>query len=168
MPVSVPRRTALLLGEPGRLPFLGHFRFHRESGAIRLSGAGRVAPRAGAETAFAAARAIEHALVGATGADRGAMLHDAWARLADARAAHDFAVVLVAEDEGGVDAAATGIGAWWGMTSGGATADLALPTEMRQTIAIHPATMLVVGAPTGLVLAAPTRDDVATRCGLHT
>ena len=164
MPVSLPHGTALLLGEPGRLPFLGHFRFHREHGNVRLSGAGRVAARADAERAFAAARAIERLLARSEGADRRAILRDAWSRIS---AADDLALLLVATDPHGADAAATGIGAWWGMTAAGVMTELSPPPEMPSGIAIGPSIACVVGAPAGLELAAPTREDVAGRCGVH-
>jgi hypothetical protein len=171
MPVSLPHGTALLLGEPGRLPFLGHFRFRGERGDVRLSAAGRLAARSDAERAFAAARGIEQVLARAEGHDRRAILRDAWGRIAElgasTQAGNDLAIVLVAEDASGVDAAAAGIGAWWGMTTSGATVELALPSAMPSSLAIESATMAVVGAPAGLVLAAPTRDDVAARCGVH-
>jgi hypothetical protein len=157
MPVSLPHGTALLLGEPGRLPFLGHFRFRCERGAVRLSGAGRVASRADAESAFVAARAIEQVLSRAEGTDRRAILQDALSRMPAGE------LILVAQDASGVDAAARGIEAWWGMSTSGATIALAPPTETPVSVDAA----IVVGAPAGLVLAAPTVDDVAARCGVH-
>ena len=157
MPVSLPHGTALLLGEPGRLPFLGHFRFRCERGTVRLSGAGRVAARADAESAFAAARAIEQALARSEGADRRAILRDAFSRMQAGE------LILVAQDATGTDAAARGIEAWWGMTTSGATVPLPPPTETPTAVDAA----IVVGAPAGLVLAAPTLTDVAARCGVH-
>jgi hypothetical protein len=164
MPVSLPHGTALLLGEPGRLPFLGHFRFRCERGAVQLSGAGRIAARADAERAFAAAREIEQVLARSEGADRRAIVRDAWARISPA---DDLALVLVATDAHGADAAATGIGAWWGMTPAGVITELSAAPAMPSGIAIGPSIACVVGAPAGLALAAPTREDVAGRCGVH-
>ena len=157
MPVSLPHGTALLLGEPGRLPFLGHFRFRFERGTVRLSGAGRVAARADAESAFVAARAIEQALARAEGGDRQAILRDALSRMPAGE------LILVAQDATGADAAAIGIEAWWGMTPSGATIALPPPTEAPMPVDAA----IVVGAPAGLVLAAPTLEDVAARCGVH-
>jgi hypothetical protein len=131
---------------------------------VRLSAAGRVAARESAETAFAAARAIERALADADGDSRAAILASAWSCLA---ARGDLSVVLLAEDGGGVDATASGIGAWWGMNEAGATVPFTLPSEAPGTIPVHPATVYVVGAPAELTLGAPTRDDLATRCGVH-
>ena len=140
-----------------RLPFLGHFRFRCERGTVRLSGAGRVAARADAESAFGAARAVEQALALAEGADRHAILRDAFSRMPPGE------LILVAQDATGADAAAIGIEAWWGMTASGAT--IALPPPTQVPTAVDAA--LVVGSPAGLVLAAPTLTDVAARCGVH-
>jgi hypothetical protein len=122
-----------------------------------LSGAGRVAARADAESAFAAARTIEQALARSEGADRHAILRDALSRMPAGE------LILVAEDATGADAAAIGIEAWWGMTPSGAT--VALPPPTDASIGVDAA--IVVGAPSGLVLAAPTLADVAARCGVH-
>jgi len=122
-----------------------------------LSGAGRVAVRADAESAFVAARAIEQALGRAEGADRQAILRDAFSRMPAGE------LILVAEDATGTDAAARGIEAWWGMSPSGAT--IALPPPTETPIPVDAA--IVVGAPAGLVLAAPTLEDVAARCGVH-
>jgi hypothetical protein len=173
----------LLLGEPGRLPFLGHFRFSCAKGGVRLSGAGRVAARDDAESAFAAARRIEQAFAEIDAGDRGGAIREAWSRLLGlprsgfgSRGGNDLAVLLVAEDESGVEATARGIGALWGMTSAGVTSALeakallgepGLAPEMPGPIAIDREMAIVVGAPTGLALAAPTSDDVAARCGVH-
>jgi hypothetical protein len=157
MPVSLPHGTALLLGEPGRLPFLGHFRFRCERGAVRLSGAGRVAARADAESAFAAARAIEQVLARAEGADRRAILRDAFSRMTAGE------LILVAQDATGAEAAAIGIEAWWAVSSSGVI--LALPPPTGEPMLVDAA--IVVGAPAGLVLAAPTLADVSARCGVH-
>ena len=123
-----------------------------------MSGAGRVAARADAESAFAAARAIEQALARSEGADRRAILRDAFSRMMQAAE-----LILVAQDATGADAAAIGIEAWWGMTPSGAT--IALPHPTEAPIPVNAA--FVVGAPAGLALAAPTPADVAARCGVH-
>jgi hypothetical protein len=122
-----------------------------------LSGAGRVAARADAESAFAAARAIEQVLARSEGADRRAILRDAFSRMPAGE------LILLAQDATGAEAAAIGIEAWWGMTASGATTALSPPTDTP--IAVDAA--VVVGAPAGLVLIAPTLGDVAARCGVH-
>jgi hypothetical protein len=173
----------LLLGEPGRLPFLGHFRVRVANRGVALSVAGRVATRDDAEQAFAAARRIEQTLAAIEAPDRGAAIRDVWSRLLvlprsalGTRGGDDLTLLLVAEDEHGADMVACGLGCLWAMTSAGATAALeardllgepGLASEPPAAVPIHPAVTVVVGAPSGLALAAPTRDDVAARCGVH-
>src|SRR4029079_18990454 len=91
------------------------------------------------------------------GADRRAILRDAFSRMSAGE------LILVAQDATGTDAAAIGIEARWGMPPPGATVALPPPTEAP--IAVDAA--ILVGAPAGLVLAAPAPPDGAAPCGAH-
>ena len=186
MPMSVPQRTALLLGEPGRLPFLGHFRFCFDSGKVRFAGAGRVAARDDAEAAFEAARRIEHVLCSVEATSRGAGLHEMWSRLMrlpgaalGSKQGADLTVVLVAEDSGGIEATAHGVGALWGIEAGqdeGVSlvheghpllGEPGLAQEMCGTLSIDPRIEALVAAPFGLVMGPPTRATIGVLCGVH-
>jgi hypothetical protein len=110
----------VLLGEEGRLPFLGHFRAAVESGGARLSAAGRVAV-----DAYRAARRVEVALRSAAegeALDRFGLLRRAWERVGAIPAealgpggGGDLVLVLLSEDAGGIGLAGVGLSMVWGL-----------------------------------------------------
>ena len=73
--------AANLLGDPGRMPFVGHFRVRVLTEQASLAVAGRVAGEAGVVPGFRAAREIEGALLGmqtSAVVDRNDLLLRAW------------------------------------------------------------------------------------------
>ena len=73
-------------GAPGRLPFVGHFRFHRRQDELAIAVAGVVAGREDISAAFRAARELEMVLSGLSireASDRHDLLNLAWARICD-------------------------------------------------------------------------------------
>ena len=121
--------ASFLLGEPGRLPFVGHFRTSVQLGDVAISAAGRVAGSANVAVAFRAARTIETALQGLGQAhigtvDRHNVLRTAWCTLADIPACDlgpeggdDLSIIFTVKDTSGMGIAATGIGGVWSWTN---------------------------------------------------
>ncbi len=73
--------AAYLHGDPGRLPFVGHFRSTWHGEGVDMAIAGSVASRADVSTAFRAARTIEASLSSlepTSYTDRHDLLHAAW------------------------------------------------------------------------------------------
>lgn len=115
---------AWLLGDPTRAPFLGHGRLRLDTGRARLSGAARVGVSGGVVGAYRAARELEQVLVEAASGpgDRYALLWRAWEALAGMPAetlgpegGADLAMLLVAEDPGGICVAGVGLSAVYGL-----------------------------------------------------
>ncbi|MGB0638306.1 MAG: hypothetical protein ACPGTU_03165 [Myxococcota bacterium] len=117
--------AAFLHGEPGRLPFVGHFRTSVQVDGVTLAAAGRVAGNSNVAVAFRAAREIETALQGIGSArlsnvDRHSVLRAAWNTLADIEACDlgpnggdDLSIIITVKDDSGMGVAAVGIGGLW-------------------------------------------------------
>jgi hypothetical protein len=117
--------AAFLLGEPGRLPFVGHFRTSIQLGDVNIAAAGRVAGSANVAVAFRAAREIETALQGIRTAnlshlDRNSVLRAAWATLSDIadcdlgpEGGKDLSIIFTVQDQSGMGIAARGVGGVW-------------------------------------------------------
>ena len=85
--------VALLLGDPGRMPFVGHFQVGIHTGVGSLAVAGRVAAESGVVPGFRAAREIESALLGVAthGAkDRHDLIRRAWTALVPSEVSADI------------------------------------------------------------------------------
>lgn len=175
---------ALLLGDPGRAPFVGHLRARIDAGGAWLVGAGRLAAEAGVEGAYGPARALEAALRAVSGADRHALLWRAWEAVAGLppevlgpAAGADLSLLLVAGDGAGVSVAGVGLVAVWGRADDrwaplaeGRHPLLAPPGRPARTpgaleLDLRPA--LVLGCPSHLDPAPPAMDALAARCGWH-
>lgn len=176
---------ALLLCDPGRLPFLGHARVALSTGGVTFAAAGRVGAEAGVKAAYSAARALEDALRGVAGpGDRHAWLWRAWGalaamdldRLGPARG-QDLCLLLVAEDAGGIGVAGVGLSALWGLRPSelvplveGAHPLLSgpgLPAKTPGVLTLDQPVTAVVGNPAHLPPLAPPRDQVTLRCGVR-
>ncbi len=99
---------ALLVGTPGRAPFVGHFRGRATCGAVELRWAGRVRSGSSPDEGWVAAEAVRDALVGVSGADRFAIVDAAWASLRSIEHG-DLSVLFVASDPEGVVVAGCGL-----------------------------------------------------------
>lgn len=99
---------ALLVGSRGRSPFAGHFRGRVTGGSASLAWAGRLKGSAAPETAWSAAERARDVLSGLMGADRFALIDQAWAALRSLEGG-DLSVLLVAKDEEGLSLAACGL-----------------------------------------------------------
>ena len=112
-------------GAPGRLPFVGHFRFQQQSGRLAIAVAGTVAGRADVSAAFRAARALEMALSNLPAHDvehRHDLLNRAWSLISGIDACdlgpaggEDLCVLFAAADSDGVGIAGTGLGGVWSL-----------------------------------------------------
>ena len=112
-------------GAPGRLPFVGHFRYQQQSGGLAIAAAGTVAARADVSTAFRAAREIEMVLSGLRVRDasnRHDLLTTAWSLMGaiDAcdlgpQGGDDLSVLFAAVDADGVGIAGMGLGGVWSL-----------------------------------------------------
>ena len=112
-------------GAPGRLPFVGHFRFQQQSGGLAIAAAGTVAGRADVSAAFRAARAIEMVLSGLlarNAANRHDLLNMAWSLIGDIDACdlgpaggEDLCILFAATDPEGMGIAGMGLGGVWSL-----------------------------------------------------
>lgn len=114
-------------GAPGRLPFVGHFRFHRRQDELAIAVAGVVAGREDISAAFRAARELEMVLSGLSireASDRHDLLNLAWARICDVNACDlgpqggaDLCTLFAATDADGMGIAGVGLGGVWAFNS---------------------------------------------------
>jgi len=114
---------ALLHGDPGRLPFVGHFRAQRTIEGANLAASGRVHARGDVSAAFRIARAIEATIRGcpvSDGADRHDLLSAVWQAIHDIEGCdlgpdkgEDLVILFVIGDEQGTGIAGMGLGGVW-------------------------------------------------------
>lgn len=117
---------ALMLGDSGEEPFVGHLRLSLSGDGAWIAAAGRVAGAAGAVAAFEPARRVEAALRAELTpllekSERNILLHRAWRALAampDADLGPDagarLSLLLVAGDDRGVGVSGVGLSMVWG------------------------------------------------------
>ncbi len=182
---------ALLLGDPGRMPFVGHFQlaFHTERASLAV--AGRVAAESGVVPGFRAAREVEDALLGMTTndvKDRNDLLRRTWTVLADIascdlgpKGGADLTLLLAACDVRGMGIAGVGLSGVWGWS--GDVADevcplvegahpllggTGLPKVIPGVLTLDSPVRRVVAVPSHLQPILPATDTLARRCGVHT
>ena len=115
--------AALLHGDPGRLPFVGHFRAERFWGTTTLATAGRVRTRGDVASGFRVARTIETTIHGCAlpdGADRHETLSVIWRAIQDIDrcdlgpdGGDDLVILFAVRDEHGTGIAGMGLGGVW-------------------------------------------------------
>jgi hypothetical protein len=182
--------VALLLGDPGRLPFVGHFQVGIHTGAGSLAVAGRVSAEAGAVPGFRAAREVEGALLGMTThdvKDRNDLLRRAWRSLHDLATCDmgpaggaDLTILMAARDERGMGIAGVGLAGVWGWS--GALGDdpvplvqgahpllgrPGMPAEVPGVLTLDAPVEQVVAVPAHLQPVLPGTDSLTRRCGVH-
>lgn len=184
--------AALLLGDPERLPFVGHLRLvcARDGAGLALSARLGVssADDAALVPAFLAARQVEVRLAGALAsapAERHAMLRALWQALAEAPAAQlgpaggaDLCLLALAWDGEGQGVAGVGLGAVWGRSVAGLAPLVApghpllappgRPTALPGVLDLDPGTLeVVLGAPSHLPAVLPAAAELDRRCGVR-
>jgi len=117
--------NAFLHGDPGRLPFLGHFRADRAWGQGTISVAGRIHSRGDVVRAFRAARLIESAVQSTSldaVSDRHQALAAVWQQLYTIDACDfgtdngsDLVVLFVSSDTVGTGISGVGLGGVWAL-----------------------------------------------------
>ena len=174
-------------GAPGRLPFVGHFAVQRSLGPVSLSAAGRVASRADVETAFRAARRLEHAVerVSLDPSSGGpAALSSTWAAIVAMEAldlgphgGDDLSILLAASDARDISIAGMGLGGVWALRAGKlsplATGDHPLlgepgrPGQLPGVLGLEERIqdIVAVGAEHPVTSVQPER--LLQRCGVH-
>jgi hypothetical protein len=182
--------AATLLGDPGRMPFVGHFRVGIQADSASLAVAGRVGAEAGLGPGFRAAREIEGALMGMRTVavrDRNDLLRRAWTALWDMaacdfgpQAGADLTIVLAARDTEGMGIAGVGLSGVWGWT--GSSADPTeplvtgrhpllcgpgLPDDVPGVLTLDAPVDQVVAVPAHLQPVLPGSESLARRCGVH-
>ena len=115
---------AFLHGDPGRLPFLGHFRAHKQFRDSTLSVAGRIRSRGDIVAAFRAARLLESAILSATvgvDSDRHETLAAVWQHIHNIDGCDlgtdngsDLTILFAVSDEDGTGISGMGLGGVWG------------------------------------------------------
>ncbi len=181
--------AAYLLGDPGRLPFLGHFRIHVRTQEAMLVGAGRIAAQSGMVPAFRAARGLEAVLNGlrpSPGAqrDRHALIRDLWATLSDidscdlgAGGGADLSLMLAARDASGMGITGVGLGGVWRWEDSGIAPLVegahpllgkpGLPEMLPGILTLDEPVGTIVGTPRHLDPVLPKASLLPTRCGVH-
>ena len=179
--------AAYLLGDSGRMPFVGHFRTAVSGDDVCLAAAGRIAAGSGITTAFRAARQIESALHGiqVNGVkDRNALLRSAWSVIADIAEGDlgpdggaDLSVIFACADNAGVGIAGTGLGGVWSWEDN-ALQPLVMddhpllgppgrPAEVPGVLTLDTPLNHLVAIPHPLQMSLPSSDQIAPRCGVH-
>jgi hypothetical protein len=115
--------TALLHGDPGRLPFVGHFRAVRSQGNTTLAIAGRVRAHGDVSMAFRVARTIETAILSCAipeGVDRHVILSTIWTAIQEIEGCdlgpdggEDLVILFATKDQDGTGIAGMGLGGVW-------------------------------------------------------
>lgn len=173
---------ALLLGDPGRTPFVGHLRARVDAGGCWLVIAGRLAAGAGIEGAYGPARNLEMALRAVTGSERHELLWMAWEAL-EAMPAEalgpdggaDLSLLLAAGDATGVSLAGVGLAAVWGRSADRWSplvegrhpllAPPGRPARKPGALDLDARPSLVLGCPSHLDPVPPAPETLAARCG---
>jgi hypothetical protein len=178
---------AYLLGDPGRLPFIGHFRVVIQTESITLAAAGRVGARDGTVPGFRAARLVEGALHGIKTEDllgRNDLLLRAWTTLLDIDRCDlgpsdgaDFSILLAARDSDGMGIAGTGLGGVWGANDSTLIPlvegdhpllkDQGLPLEIPGVLTLDVPLETVYAVPAHLEPMLPSSSHLLARCGVH-
>jgi len=179
--------AAYLLGDSGRMPFVGHFRTAVSNDTVCLAVAGRVAAGSGTTVAFRAAREIEAALHGIQldpVHDRNALLRSAWSVLADIaecdlgpEGGDDLTVLFACADKAGVGIAGTGLGGVWSWDNNALHALVegehpllgapGRPADVPGVLTLDNPAQQLVAIPHPLQIALPASDQIALRCGVH-
>jgi hypothetical protein len=182
--------AALLLGDPGRMPFIGHFQVGIHTEGASLAVAGRVAGRSGVVPGFRAARELEGALLGMNTVevqDRHDLIRRAWRVLHDVEACDfgpdggaDLTILMVGQDAQGMGIAGVGLSGVWGWSGAvgdevqplvdGAhplLGDPGMPEETPGVLTLDAPVARVVAIPTHLQPVLPGVDTLARRCGVH-
>jgi len=182
--------AAYLLGDPGRMPFVGHFQVGIHTSQGSLAAAGRVANESGVVPGFRAAREVESALLGMTThdvRDRNDLLRRAWIALSDLAACDlgpgagaNFSILIAAQDARGMGIAGVGLSGVWGW-SGSVADEVAplvqgahpllvgpgLPDETPGVLTLDAPVSRVVAVPSHLQPVLPGAETLARRCGVH-
>ena len=182
--------AAYLLGDPGRMPFVGHFQVGIHTGTASLAAAGRISAEAGVVPGFRAARELESALLGITThdvKDRNDLLRRAWTALHDVAACDfghnggaDLTIVFAVQDARGMGIAGVGLSGVWGWSGEvgqevqplvtGAHPLLSgpgLPDQMPGVLTLDAPVAKVVAIPAHLQPVLPGSDTLARRCGVR-
>ena len=176
-----------LLGEPGLLPFAGHFRLQARGRRACVSVAGRVAASAGPARAHVHARAVAGVLSTAADGpwadtDRHGLIRRIWQLLDDVddktlgpERGTDLSLLLLAQDASGTGVAGSNSGVWvqvetWRSSSrlGILSAPPGRPARLPGVLTLEQPCTRVVGSPTHLDPVLPAADRLAQRCGVRT
>lgn len=179
------QHRALIVGDPGRTPFVGHLRALVQAERAWLAAAGRIAAGAGPEGAWGPARALEAAIAGvARKGDRNSLLWRAWEAVGalpgDALGpaqGQDLALLLLAGDEAGVGVAGVGLRAVWALGSGGLSplvsgrhpllAPPGRPAQTPGVLTLDAAPDSVVGVPAHHDSDTLSVEGLLARCGVR-
>jgi hypothetical protein len=179
--------AAHLLGDSGRMPFVGHFRATVHGPGAVLSAAGRVAPLGGVSTAFHAARCIEAMLremdTDKLG-DRHSLLRAAWSALLSIPVCDlgpengtDITVLFGCADTNGMGIAGVGLGGVWSLAESGIEpmvegdhpllGPAGLPDVVPGVLTLDAPVDTIIGLPHPLQIDLPHPADLLLRCGAH-
>ena len=178
-----------LLGEPGLLPFAGHFRLQARGRRACVSVAGRVAASAGPARAHGHARAVAGVLSTAADGpwadtDRHGLIRRIWQLLDDVddktlgpERGTDLSLLLLAQDASGTGVAGVGLSGVWVQVETWRSlvppghpllAPPGRPAKLPGVLTLEQPCKRVVGAPTHLDPVLPAADRLAQRCGVRT
>ena len=179
--------TAFFYGDPGRLPFVGHFRATRTVGDTAVSAAGRVQAGGDLLVAFSAARAIEHAIRSAPieqPCDRHEALGLIWQsihaiapRSLGSGGGADLSILFAVSDADGTGISGVGLGAVWGQNATGfeplVEGDHPLlcgpgrPETLAGVLTLDTPAYTIVGLPYDRANSRPEAVDWQQRCGVY-
>ena len=178
---------AYLHGDPGRLPFVGHFRAARTAGNTTVSAAGRVRSRGNVVNAFQAARLIENAIE-STPLEEGANRHDALAAIWESihridgcdlgsDNGEDLVILFAVSDAEGTGISGMGLGGVWALT------ELSIeplvqgnhpllsgpgrPDRLAGVLTLDDQANTIVGVPYDHPNPSPARENWQKRCGVN-
>ncbi len=179
-----PPPNCFLLGSPGRLPFLGHFRLSVSGENCQIDLCGRLGQESPPEEAWILAGRVAQTLAQAKGEDGPSLMRDCWERvltiprnkLGSTKGA-DLSLLLIAKDSSGHFLSAVGLsGIWQHSTEGireiaaASTAETnhpGIPKLPPKVLKLAESDAVYFGAPLGHSISNPTPESLTKDAGLN-
>lgn len=183
------RLNAWMLGDPGLMPFSGHFRLRIAGARARGALCGRIAADLPPEEAFRISRRLARVLGAAlddgwTETDRHGLMRRVWQLLKEVPDAHlgpacgdDLSLLLIAEDDRGVGITGVGLSAAWAVVQDQLRplvpaghpllARAGRPASLPGVLTLDAHLSRVIGAPAHLDPVLPPAHALLARCGVR-
>ncbi len=179
-----PPANCFLLGTPGRLPFLGHFRLRVFGENCQIDLCGRIGQQSPPEEAWILADRIAQALAQAEGGDGPSLMRDCWEKVLTfprnklgTDKGTNLSLLLIAKDSSGYYLSAVGVSGVWQQNAEGlqeiATASTAetnhpgIPKLPPKVLKLAASDAVYFGAPLGHQISNPTPETLMRDAGVN-